>query len=163
MTGLGDAQFQDEVQRLRPFLVKLARMKLARKDEAEDIVQDTLTYLWLNKHKYDPGKGSVGGWFGHALMNRMKNDYRDMGRDILHGGMTHQLPPMRAGQDAWVDVRELMDQTARLPPKMRECLVLYYVRGLSLREIGQEVGISMKNVSKHIRNGLGRLRGWANG
>ena len=42
----------------------------------------------------------------------------------------------------------------RLPPKCREVFVLRWIHGMSQREIGEKLGISVSTVEKHLAKGL---------
>lgn len=43
-------------------------------------------------------------------------------------------------------------------PRQRECMLLYYGRGLNMREIGELMGIDKSTVSRTIKRGERRLR-----
>jgi len=42
--------------------------------------------------------------------------------------------------------------------RQRECLILYYVEGLNMSEIGEKLGIDKSSVSRICKRGLARLR-----
>ena len=54
------------------------------------------------------------------------------------------------------EVRKAMDQ--HLTPRQRECLELYYLRGLSQKTIAGLLRIHQTTVSQHIRYALKKLR-----
>ncbi|MBM6926812.1 sigma-70 family RNA polymerase sigma factor [Pseudoflavonifractor phocaeensis] len=43
-------------------------------------------------------------------------------------------------------------------PRQRECMLLYYGKGLNMREIGEIMGINKSTVSRIIKRGERRLR-----
>lgn len=54
------------------------------------------------------------------------------------------------------EVRKAMAQS--LTARQNECLILYYLRGHSQREIAVHLGIHQTTVSQHIRYALKKLR-----
>ena len=55
-------------------------------------------------------------------------------------------------------VARAMDVLQRLPRKERRVLMLYYVTGLSLKEVSNEVHYSTRHVQKIKQAGLNKLR-----
>ncbi|WP_420383625.1 RNA polymerase sigma factor [Novosphingobium sp.] len=64
-------------------------------------------------------------------------------------------------QDRQLESREelslVADAIAGLPPKCRQVFILRKVRGLSQREIAQQLGISQSTVEKHVIRGIQEL------
>jgi RNA polymerase sigma-B factor len=56
-------------------------------------------------------------------------------------------------------LQTLMPMIAALDPRERQLLILRFGRELTQAEIGAEIGVSQMQVSRLLRNALGRLRG----
>ena len=54
---------------------------------------------------------------------------------------------------------ELLDALAKLPPKQRASVVLFYYADASVRDIAQRIGISQISVRVHLSRGRARLKG----
>lgn len=54
---------------------------------------------------------------------------------------------------------ELLDALAKLPPKQRAAVVLFYYADASVREIAARIGISQISVRVHLSRGRARLKG----
>lgn len=45
-----------------------------------------------------------------------------------------------------------------ITPRQRECMVLYYQKGLNMRQIAELTGVDKSTVSRNIKRGESRLR-----
>jgi RNA polymerase sigma factor (sigma-70 family) len=124
---------------------------------AEDVVQESLAYLWTRLDTYDPKRGSIGQWLGKCVGNRVRNANRDrQNRSRLDDwdlGLGITLPT----QEANLRVNYVLDQVSRMTGKMREVMELF-VMGLRGREIEKGLGISPKTAQYWLDKGLAKLR-----
>ena len=67
----------------------------------------------------------------------------------------HQSPP-----DIDHDVEVLYNLLGKLPPKQRECVVLFELSGFSLEEIRQLQGGTLSGVKSRLTRGREQLRLW---
>ena len=57
-------------------------------------------------------------------------------------------------------MRRIMSRAIRreLTDRQRECLTLYYLEGMKMKDIARELGLSNSTVSRHISTSLVKLR-----
>ena len=115
--------------------------------DPDDLVQETVTRMWMSP----PAKNiALAAWLHVVLRNR--------GVDILRS------PAVRRASDAVVDleqrpsrdafteasereqVRELVKELQKLPPRQARALVLHALEGRRQRDIAQELGTSTNSV-----------------
>jgi RNA polymerase sigma-70 factor (ECF subfamily) len=123
-------------------LVRLARAVLARDDDAEDLVQETLVEGWRRLDTLrDPSR--FGVWIRRALVRRCWRALR--ARPIRHYREPFD-PQSPAFDPLTLDTRRLL---GRLPPRQRAALYLTEVEGLSAGEAGAVLGLSAATVRVH--------------
>lgn len=159
----GDADaFTQLAQRLHaPALGHATRILLNRAD-AEDAVQAALTRLWTAAARYDPARGSVGGWF-HRLLTNLCLDRRRSVRlvttrvtttldDAWDVADTGPDPAQAAATRA--QARRIDAAMARLNPRQRAAIALFHGDGASMAEIAE----ALSTTPKAVEGLLGRAR-----
>ena len=127
------------------------------RDVAEDAVQDAFERAfvrWRRIARYD----DPAGWIRHVALNRIRDNFR---RDQRKRGAMERLSIERdtvaPGPDIRPDVTGLL---ARLPHQQRVAAALFYVEGLSIREVATSMKLSEGAVKYHLhaaRSTLGPL------
>lgn len=125
---------------------------------AEDVVQEVFVTLWNEPSRYDPDKGSLGGW----LMAWVKNRSIDQGRRKGAYDRAKQRASDRL-DEVWkpitrADRTGLENALSTLPSEQRELLERMYYDGLTQAAISEDTGIALGTVKSRIRLGMERLR-----
>jgi len=140
--------------------------------EAEDLLQDTFTKIYLKASKYDPA-WKVSTWVYRIALNTCRDFSRkqklrrfvsieaksndgdntpcfpelaDLGPDVEHIAIHRQ------------NFRMVAKAIEKLPHKMRSALVLYSVEGRSQAECSEILGISRKSVEMLVYRARIKLR-----
>ena len=160
--GSGDARAFAELARMlaRPALGACIRV-LNDRQLAEDAVQEALTRLWREAHRFDPARGSFAGWWRRMLMNCALDGRRrlrpaaalDEAAEIPDSGPT----PARAAERADLAAR-VQAATAELPARQRAALALFHGDGLSMQEIADALETSEKAVEGLLLRGRATLK-----
>jgi RNA polymerase sigma-70 factor (ECF subfamily) len=160
--GAGDARAYAELARLlaRPALALCIRV-LGDRQHAEDAVQEALTRLWREAHRFDPARGSFGGWWRRMLMNCALDGRRrlkpvaalDEVAEVADGTAT----PAAAAEAADLAAR-VQAAAACLPERQRAALALFHGEGLSMAEIGAILETSEKAVEGLLMRGRAALK-----
>lgn len=126
--------------------------------DVEDLVQETLLALHLQRGTYDPGV-PVGAWILAIARHKLVDLWRRRGRrDDLHLGLD-DIPESAmvaepVGAEAQRDLGKLLDA---LPTAQRQAIVLTKVEGLSVAEAAQRTGASESAIKVQVHRGLKRL------
>ena len=122
------------------------------REEAEDVVQDTLVYLWVNRAKI-AYTGSVYAYLSRAVKNSCI-DYK------LHAEVERKYQrEILASQDEFIEETENLDELYgrlqvvmnSLPPKCKEIFILGCVEGLSYKEVAEQLGVSVNTVKTQVK------------
>lgn len=141
--------------RLRGFF---GRRLQALPDEVEDLVQETLMALHLQRGTCDPAL-PVSAWVFAIARHKLVDLWRRRGRrealhdpldgldDSEHPSVPEELPVRR-------DLLGLLDA---LPSAQRRAIALTRIEGLSVVEASQRCGVSVSALKVQVHRGLKRL------
>jgi RNA polymerase sigma-70 factor (ECF subfamily) len=135
-----------------------ARRLYALPDDVEDLVQETLLALHLQRGTYDPGL-PVSAWVYAIARHKLVDLLRRRGRreglsqslDDLDEGLHPAAPEVQPAR------RDLMLLLESLPASQRLAIVLTKIEGLSVAEASQRSGVSVSALKVQVHRGLRRL------
>jgi RNA polymerase sigma-70 factor, ECF subfamily len=142
-------------RRLRAFF---GRRLAALPDEVEDLVQETLLVLHLQRGTYD-AQLPVGGWVHAIARHKLVDLFRRRGRrEALHEPLDDldeaQHPLASQEQPARRDLGVLLEE---LPQAQQQAIVLTKIEGLSMVEASARTGVSVAALKVQVHRGLKRL------
>jgi RNA polymerase sigma-70 factor (ECF subfamily) len=163
LIAAGDsAAFQRLVDRESPRLLRFAHGILGNLDEAEDVVQDTLTRLLENAHRWTPD-ARIGTWLHRVCYNRAIDGLRRR-RAFVEDTVLEAVPDESERADAALvrsetttSVREAIE---RLPSRQRSAVVLFHIQGLSQREAAEVMSVSEAAFESMLSRARRQLRLW---
>jgi RNA polymerase sigma-70 factor (ECF subfamily) len=131
-------------------------------DEASDLMQETFTRL-LRSGAFDrieSPKAYLMRSARNLLIERARRKARkqcialpyDDERDV-------RVQPEQAWQIEEADVRRIYRRTLRaMPRRTRRIFLMHRLKGMTYREIAEQIGISNKGVQRHMMRALARCR-----
>lgn len=139
---------------------------LRDRGEAEELVQDLFFYIHQNAARHDPSRGTVKTWIVQLAYYRALNrrlflsrrrfydgtDLETVENNILESGDPEEELLSREGNENLVRV------FSELTSRQRMTLELFFIEGLTLREISQRINEPLCNVRHHYYRGLEKLR-----
>ena len=144
-------------------MVRSLAVACGDREAAEDAVQDAFERAfvrWRRISRYD----DPAAWVRHVALNRVRDHFRRTARKqraverlAVDASTAATVAPPSVGDD-----HELVDALARLPEQQRVAAALFYVEGLSVREVAASMKLSDGAVKYHLhaaRVGLARLVG----
>ena len=142
-------------ERLRGFL---RRRMQAAPDEVEDLVQEVLLALHLQRGSYDP-RLPVSAWVLAIARHKLVDLWRRRGRHAaVHAPLDEvdeaEMPAVTADGAARRDLGALLDA---LPAAQRLAIVLTKMEGLSVAEAAERTGASVSALKVQVHRGLRRL------
>jgi RNA polymerase sigma-70 factor (ECF subfamily) len=141
--------------RLRGFF---ASRWAAMPDNVDDLVQETLLALHLQRATYDP-RLPLGSWVFAIARHKLVDAWRRYGRrEALHeplDGLAEAAQPVLAAEGcAGRDVLRLL---ATLPAAQHRAIVLTKLSGLTLAEASARTGVSVSALKVQVHRGLKKL------
>ncbi len=161
ITSIGEAARAEVFRRLAADHLdasyRLARAILGNRAEAEDATHDAFVRAWRKWSSLrDPDRFEA--WFERILVNTCRDRLRRSARRQVRD-LSDEL--VRFGPDpiGRADDRALLTAAlASLSPDHRLVVVLRFYRGLSTREIAEQLGIRHGTVSSRLHYALQQLR-----
>ena len=130
-------------------------------DEAEEIVQDTMMWLWDNKQTLIPGK-SIKALLLRIVHNKALNRIKHNSvLSRVHQQIEHNLREQFESPDLYLSaaLTELLEKAlAALPENLRVVFILSRVERLSYKEIAEKLGITVKAVDNRLARTMKILR-----
>ncbi|GAA6529078.1 MAG: RNA polymerase sigma factor [Prevotella sp.] len=150
--------FRNDVLPLKNQLFRLALRITLNREEAEDIVQDTLIKVWNNRDRWEE-LDSIEAYCYTITRNlsldrlkRQENQTASLDDDTVTEQADHSSDPSEKmiQEDRMERVREIVDT---LPEKQRSCIQLRDFEGKSYKEIATIMDITEEQVKVNLFRG----------
>ena len=145
-----------------PGLFRLAMWFERDRNEAEDLVQETLTRALESFHRFEPGT-NCRAWLVTIMQHVRSNRRRKLGRspvvsvDDAEERIAQTVAIAPAIPEHLTD-EEVLQALARLPEKYQEIVLLSDVEELSYKAIAEALEIPIGTVMSRLHRGRGLLR-----
>ena len=160
--GRGDRRAaQALVEAISPKIWRIAWRLLRDSAEAEDVTQEALIRMWKMAPNWKPGRAKFETWLHHVATNLCFDRLRKAGRFV-----EENAAPELCDQGPLPDA-DLVGQALRvridvalsaLPDRQRAAIVLTHYEGLSGKEAGEVLGVSVDALESLLARGRRTLR-----
>lgn len=161
-----DAAYREALQaiarRLRGYL---RRRLVGQPDEVEDLLQETLLALHLQRGSFDPAV-PVTAWVLAIARHKLVDHWRRHGRQGAQHQRLDEVDELALGHvdgqpgEARRDLGRLLQA---LPDAQRRAIELTKLGGWSVAEAAQQAGVSETALKVQVHRGLKRLAAWVRG
>ncbi len=147
-----------------PRLRRYARVLTGDVSRADDLVQETLARAWEKRRLWQAGT-DLRAWLFTVMHNVFVNQRAVARRESGNVSLDEEGPagavwqvPVRATQQARVELREVMEHVGRLPDDQREVLLLAAVEEMRYDEIARTLGVPVGTVMSRLSRAREKLR-----
>jgi RNA polymerase sigma-70 factor, ECF subfamily len=131
--------------------------------EVEDLTAETFTRAWKFRRGFKGSQRAAQGWLFKIARNLVIDKHRQQKRQGFQQNIEqHAIRANNPNPEEQAQVREqvqiLWSLLPTLPDQQREILVLRYMLGWRVNEIGEHLGIKENTVSVYIRRAIKQLR-----
>ncbi len=154
-----EAAYREALQRVAGRLRAYLRRRLrGLPEEVEDLVQETLLALHMQRGSYDAAV-PVTAWVLAIARHKLVDLWRRRGRrENLHDALDDvDESALVATPDEGDTRRDLGKLLEALPEAQREAIVLTKIQGLSVAEAARRTGASEAAIKVQVHRGLKRL------
>lgn len=142
----------DEQEQLRKFLLALC---CGNRDESDDIAQEALIKAYLSSSGYQD-KGKFTAWLYKIAYNTFL-DHRKSLRTLSSIDTCQQIAGGSCA-DKTFQYQDLYRALDELPTKERSAILLFYIKGYSVKEISKIVDASEDAIKKQLSRGRAHLK-----
>jgi RNA polymerase sigma factor (sigma-70 family) len=142
-------RFATRFEACRPSLAKLCQRILSEREAARDAVNETYLRAFGNRATFD-GQ-NFPGWLSR-IAKRICLDQRR--REFP--GQRVDVETELASSDSEVRMftaMQIRSILAQLPERQRMCLKLFYIEGLTAKEVAKKTGFGENQVKSYLQNG----------
>lgn len=145
-----------------PRLRRYARVLRRSREDADDLVQDTLERAWSRAGLWQ-GVSDMRSWL-FSIMHNLHVDGLRRGRlDMVDLDDEPPELPVAAPQSDRLVMRDLGAALESLPPEQREVVLLVALEGMAYAEVAQTLDIPIGTVMSRLSRGRERLRAHLDG
>jgi RNA polymerase sigma-70 factor (ECF subfamily) len=144
--------------RYGPMVLRRCRQLLRDEERAKDAAQEVFAKVLIHKKR-------LKNQYPSSLLFRIStNTCLNMIRDQHSHSSLHSEDPLHGiafydESEKKILMQDILEKIFRKEkPSTREMAVMYFVDGMTLREIGDEIGLSVSGVRKRIREFRSRVK-----
>jgi len=138
-------------------------IRLAGRDAAEDLFQETWLKVYENAHRYE-ARGKAASWLFKIANNLTRNHWAKSGRrkfvsaDDAAERLPDRAPQPHAALEQEESRKGLAAQIAALPVEQRQVLLMREYGQMSFKEIAETLDIPLGTALSRMNYALGKLR-----
>ena len=129
--------------------------------DVDDVVQESYLRIWQAAAR-EPVKSAkaflylVARRLALNVVRKERNSPVDAYGDEAMSRVLDDRPNAREAAIIQDRINLLADALMSLPPRCREIVVLHKMKGLTQKEVADQLGLSERTVETHVRNGVAR-------
>jgi RNA polymerase sigma-70 factor (ECF subfamily) len=132
------------------------------KEQAEDVLQETMVKIWKNLDRFDPSKAKLITWMIQIAKNqsldylKSKMAKKTKVTDSVDVREEVGLVPMTTVDKDLIDVKDIVDES--VDARDRKILDMLYFQGYTQKEVSENLDIPLGSVKTRVRITLKQLR-----
>jgi RNA polymerase sigma-70 factor (ECF subfamily) len=150
-----DSQFSGELLKAIPSLRAFARSLGASREEADDLVQETMLKGWAHRDRFIAGT-NLKTWLFTIPRNTVFSEYRKRKRLVDDPERVDSLA-IEPSQMGHLDLGDFQSALSRVPEDQREALILVGASGFSYEEVAEICGCPVGTVKSRVNRARERL------
>ncbi len=150
--------------RFGPLVYRMAYQSMPSRADAEDVVQEVFVRLWRTAARYDPKRAALVTWVMLISRRHMVDRLRRIQARVRAGALEESWSPAAdnvptiAAMEQNESYKRLLERVEKLPDLQRTVVQRAYLRGQTLKQIGDELNIPLGTIKSALSRALVRLR-----
>ena len=157
-----ERSFRQLYEYFAPRVSSFLRQKGVEERISHEIMQETMTRVWLKARQFDSQKASASTWIFTIARNLFIDHIRQRRRAEVDPNDPMLVRDEDHGPDAGLDKADRAEilQTAigALPPEQAEVLRLVYMTGMKQQAVADKLSVPLNTVKSRLRLALEKLR-----
>jgi RNA polymerase sigma-70 factor, ECF subfamily len=153
-----DAAFRELFARHAPQLLRRMRHRLPRREDAEELVQQSFLHLHRARGQYQAGR-QLAPWLTTIAYNLKREHFRRlMRRPEATLEREPPAPPAREPLERAEEAARLRRALARIPCRQRQVIVMHWFDELDFPSVARQLGVTLSAVKVRASRGYKALR-----
>jgi len=155
----------DLYDRFGSLVYRMAFQSMPTRAEAEDAVQEVFVRLWMTAERYDPDRAALVTWVMLITRRHLVDKLRRTRARIKASSLDSAPPPRtmaapaeRSDSERDERLTQLLKRIDTLPELQRTVVTRAYLRGQTLRQIGEDLNTPLGTIKSALSRALVRLR-----
>lgn len=148
--------FDDEILTLLPVLRAYAQSLTRNANDADDLLQETLTKALANAHRFKRGT-NLRAWLFTIERNTFYSEYRRRKREFPSAMDPDGVSGANGSQEWSIELDAVKDALAELPCDQRDAVVMVGGIGLSYEEAAEVCGCPLGTIKSRVNRGRAGL------
>ncbi len=155
----------DLYDRFGSLVYRMAFQSMPTRAEAEDAVQEVFVRLWRTAERYDPDRAALVTWVMLITRRHLVDKLRRSRARVKASSLDAAPAPLAASQAPAPSESErderlslLLKRIDTLPELQRTVVTRAYLRGQTLRQIGEDLNTPLGTIKSALSRALVRLR-----
>lgn len=155
----------DLYDRFGSLVYRMAFQSMPTRAEAEDAVQEVFVRLWRTAERYDPDRAALVTWVmlitrRHLVdkLRRSRARVKASSLDVASPPQTAAVAPAKSESERDERLAMLLKRIDLLPELQRTVVTRAYLRGQTLRQIGEDLNTPLGTIKSALSRALVRLR-----
>jgi RNA polymerase sigma-70 factor, ECF subfamily len=150
--------------RVRSQVLGVSLRVLRDRSLAEEVTQEVLVEVWRKADRFDPERGSAGGWITtlahRRAVDRVRSEQASRDRDerVSRRDRSRDVDVVADEVADRLDHWQVRQALAALTDRQREAIELAYFQGHTYRDVARVLDIPEGTAKSRLRDGLLRLR-----
>lgn len=144
--------------KIRAFMLKRG----GNRQQAEELMQETMMMIWNKAEQFDPARGTVSSWIYTIARNVRIDAFRRTNRPQFDPNDPAFIPEPPPAADAVVEADEAAERLrgamSKLPPEQADLLRLSFYEEIPHSAIAEKLNLPLGTVKSRIRLAFSRLR-----
>jgi len=147
-----------------PVTLGLLSRILARRMEAEEVLQEVFLQVWAQADRYDAARSTPRGWIlmlarSRALDRLRRRDASRRREESVGAEQDGIVPPVGTERIESVERQHQVSSALQaLSPEQRRCIELAFFEGLTHTQIAERLAAPLGTVKSRILLGMNKLR-----
>ena len=137
--------------------IRKAKKIISKQEEAEDIVQEAFTRIYMNAARFQPQEGATfKSWAYKILLNVTFTHYKKLKKGVINTveldpEIYEILPDLQSQDHEKETMRDYVASIlSRIPDNLATVLKRYFIDGVPQKEIAEEEGVSVGAIKTRI-------------
>jgi RNA polymerase sigma factor (sigma-70 family) len=147
-----------------PKILSISKRKFSNSDQANEVLQETMSNVWRKAHFFDANKGQATTWV-YTIMRNVTFDLLRKVQSNKEDNLSDDIWPMVDESHAKADIYEdhlakshIMASLDSLPENQRLVVKGFYFLEMSQEQLAQHLDLPLGTVKSRLRLAIEKLR-----